>query len=157
MLEPMDTTPGSAERSEPSPLGRTAGEAILRVAQRLTDVLAELAAEHGLTPLQARALRALRDRPSQGRLARALRCTPSRVSLITGELEERGLVTRVPSRSDRRVRVARLTPEGEQVVEAIGARLARESPLTHALGHEELRLLIALLNRLDDADDPAHP
>ncbi|TDQ48229.1 MarR family winged helix-turn-helix transcriptional regulator [Actinorugispora endophytica] len=139
----------------PPQLGRVAGEALLRVAQRLTALLADLAAQQSLTPLQARLLRALRDRPSQGELARQLACDPSRISVLTGELEESGLVRRTPSRSDRRVRLTRLTEAGERAVSAIGAGLAERSPLDLRLSPEELTVLVRLLDKLE-ADDREH-
>jgi DNA-binding MarR family transcriptional regulator len=121
---------------------------LLRVAQRLDALLTTLAAEHGLTALQARTLRALRDAPSQSALARQLGRTASGVSVLTRELEAKGLVARVPSRSDRRVRVARPTAEGRRVVDAIGTGLAERSPLSH-LSPADVRALHAALARLD--------
>src|SRR5690606_5876071 len=97
-------------------------------AHRLESLLAELAAEHGLTALEARTLRALLDGPSQGGLARQLGRAPSGVSVLTRRLEERGLVSRVSSRSDKRVRTARPTEAGLRVIRAIGAGLAERSP-----------------------------
>lgn len=131
----------------PSP--RAAGEALLRLAQRLERLLGGLADEHGLTVFQARALRALHDTSSQRALARQLGCTASRVSIVTGELEACGLVRRVASVSDRRMRVARPTEEGSRVVDAIGAGLAAGSPLSSALTEDEAGALHALLAKVE--------
>ncbi|MFC7742430.1 hypothetical protein ACFQXA_18090 [Nocardiopsis composta] len=70
---PEGTDRGASARR---PSARDAGEALLRVAHRLESLLAELAAEHGLTALEARTLRALLDGPSQGGLARQLGRAP---------------------------------------------------------------------------------
>jgi DNA-binding MarR family transcriptional regulator len=91
-------------------------------------------------------MRTLVEDVPQGRLAELLALDPARVSALTGELERRGLVERVPSRSDRRRRHARLTPEGAAVVRRIGARLAAESPLSR-LDRGEREQLVGLLDR----------
>lgn len=147
-----DGTPTDPERETPPTL-RVVGEALLRVAQRLEGLLTELAAEHGLSAFQARTLRALRDNPSQTALACQLGCTASRVSIVTGELEERGLVRRVPSRSDRRMRVTRLTEEGGRAVEAIGAGLTSRSPLEHALDDRQVQDLFHLLRAVESVPE----
>ncbi|MFL1377433.1 MULTISPECIES: MarR family winged helix-turn-helix transcriptional regulator [unclassified Nocardiopsis] len=141
--------PGTSGAPEPDrPTARDAGEALLRVAHRVEGLLSELAAEHGLTAFQARTLRALHDVSSQGGLATQLGCTASRVSIVTRELEERGLVRKVASISDRRMRVARPTPEGTRIVESIGAGLVERSPLS-ALPEDRIAALFRLLARLE--------
>lgn len=51
-----------------------------------------------MTPTQARLLRTLVDDVPQGRLAEQLALDSARVSALTGALERRGLLERVPSR-----------------------------------------------------------
>ncbi|MFW5416522.1 MarR family transcriptional regulator [Nocardiopsis sp. CNT-189] len=119
------------------------------MAHRLESLLGELAAEHGLTALEARALRVLLDGPSQGGLALQLGRAPSGVSVLTRRLEERGLVARVSSRSDKRVRTARPTEQGLRVVRAIGAGLAGRSPLSTRLTGDDIAALYRLLDALD--------
>ncbi|WP_017592800.1 MarR family winged helix-turn-helix transcriptional regulator [Nocardiopsis potens] len=119
------------------------------MAHRVESLLGELAAEHGLTALEARALRALLDGPSQGGLALQLGRAPSGVSVLTRRLEERGLVSRVPSRSDKRVRTARPTEQGMRVIHAIGAGLTERSPLSTRLTDAEIAALYRLLDALD--------
>jgi DNA-binding MarR family transcriptional regulator len=114
----------------PEPSARDVGEAILNAAARLTDLLGSACADEGVSPTQARLMRTLAEDVPQGRLAELLALDPARVSALTGDLERRGLVERVPSHSDRRRRHARLTPQGAAVVQRIGARLAAESPLS---------------------------
>ncbi|GAA2903952.1 hypothetical protein GCM10010472_72790 [Pseudonocardia halophobica] len=140
------TSPGTGPVPDPS--GRRAGEAVLLAAARLTALLDEAASGEGLTPLQARFLRTLRDPVPQGRLAAALGIDPARVSALTRELAERGLVERVRADGDRRQRVTRPTPEGEAVVARVGARLAAATPLTRALDRVERERLAELLERV---------
>lgn len=137
----------------PAPSARDVGEAILNTAARLSDLLASACADEGLTPTQARLLRTLVDDVPQGRLAEQLALDPARISALTGELERRGLLERVPSRSDRRQRHARLTPQGTEVVRRIGARLVAGSPLER-LDAAEREQLVRLLGRaVDDRSD----
>lgn len=139
------------------PSARDVGEAILNTAARLSDLLGIACADEGVTPTQARLLRALVDVPHddvpQGRLAEQLALDPARISALTGELERRGLLERVPSRSDRRQRHARLTRQGTEVVRRIGARLVADSPLER-LDPAEREQLVRLLRRaVDDGSD----
>ncbi|MDE3720817.1 MarR family winged helix-turn-helix transcriptional regulator [Nocardiopsis sp. N85] len=126
-----------------------AGEVLLRVAQRLEGLFTDLAGEHGLTAFQARTLRALHEISSQGALARRLGCTASRVSIVTRELEGRGLVSKVASVGDRRMRVARPTTEGTRIVDAIGAGLAARSPLVSGLTDDQVADLFRLLSLVE--------
>ncbi|MDA0566811.1 MarR family transcriptional regulator [Streptomonospora sp. S1-112] len=141
--QPAPAPPGSA-----GPTARDAGEALLRAAERLNGLLTDLAQEHGLSALQARALRALSGGPTQGGLSRQLGCTPSVVSALTRDLEARGLVVRRASRSDKRVRLTTPTPRGREVLAAIGAGLAERSPLSH-LPPERVADLAAVLAELE--------
>ena len=52
-----------------------------------------------------------------GDLAEAERLQPSTVTVLAGRLEERGLITRQPDPSDRRVVRVRLSAEGRRLVE----------------------------------------
>lgn len=141
-----------AGQEEDHPSTRDAGEALLRVAGLLEELITALAAEHGLTAFQARTLRALHDTSSQSALADQLGCSASRVSVVTGELEERGLVRRAASSGDRRMRVTRPTEEGSRVVDAIGEELGARSPLGRLTGGEVAELF-RLLTAVESASD----
>lgn len=132
---------------------REAGEAILRVAGLLTDVLGAATADEHLTLGEARLLRALADDQTQGRLAERLGSTPSQVARLTTALEDRGLLRRTTSRHDRRVRQSRLTAEGRATLDRVGRRLRETSPLVRALGPDELRTLVDLLGRVEAVGD----
>ncbi|SHL44390.1 DNA-binding transcriptional regulator, MarR family [Pseudonocardia thermophila] len=130
-----------------TPAPRDVGEAVLNAAAKLNRLLETACAEEGISPLEARLMRTLRDEVvSQGELAERLALDPARISTLTGGLEKRGLLERVPSRSDRRQRHARLTPEGVEVVKRIGARLVGGSPLDR-LTEDERAALVRLLDR----------
>ncbi|OLL73767.1 hypothetical protein Ae168Ps1_2152 [Pseudonocardia sp. Ae168_Ps1] len=148
MSRSTSTPPSAGDATDPT--GRRAGEAVLLAAGRLTAMLDAACADEDLTPLQARYLRTLRDPLPQGELADRLGVDPARVSGLARDLGHRGLVERVPG-GDRRQRLARLTPEGEDAVHRIGARLAARSPMNREFDRAERETLIALLDRIVSA------
>jgi MarR family transcriptional regulator, organic hydroperoxide resistance regulator len=86
----------------------------------------EAAAAHaGLSPISAWALVQLDpDHPiSQKELAARLHCNPSTVVDPTDRLEQRGLVIRQASRTDRRVNDLIVTPRGKRIRTALIRRM----------------------------------
>src|ERR1700727_71995 len=76
-------------------------------------MLEHRAAEHGLSIIQARLLGVLRDRtPTMNDLARLLGLDKSSVTGLVDRAERRGLVMRVPSTTDRRGTLGRLSTDG---------------------------------------------
>src|SRR3954451_18766547 len=116
-------------------------------AQRFAERVAEL----GLNPAHVGVLRLVAERSglSQQALAAALGVAPSKVVGLLDDLENRGLVTRRRSATDRRSSELHLT-------EAAGQDLARlrtvvrdhDAELTAALDEEELQTLGMLLRRV---------
>jgi MarR family transcriptional regulator, lower aerobic nicotinate degradation pathway regulator len=112
------------------------------------------AAEHDLSLAATRLLGVLRDRePTMNELARLLQLDKSSVTGLVDRAERRGLVTRVPSPTDRRSALVRLTDEGQAQVSATGGRFAADvsAMLEHlpardraALGRLISRLLVSL-------------
>jgi MarR family transcriptional regulator, lower aerobic nicotinate degradation pathway regulator len=80
-------------------------------------MLERRAAEHDLSITQARLLGVLRDRtPTMNELARILGLDKSSVTGLVDRAERRGLVTRIPSTTDRRVVLVSLTEDGRALV-----------------------------------------
>ncbi|NUS71960.1 MAG: MarR family transcriptional regulator [Corynebacteriales bacterium] len=87
---------------------------VFEVTGRLRNGFNATASELGLPPAQALALTRL-DAPAPMRdLAEWLSCDASNVTGIVDGLEQRGLVTREPSPTDRRVKFLVLTKAGER-------------------------------------------
>lgn len=115
---------------------------------------------HGLSMGHLHVLARLRTAGgvSVGGLARSLGVSPASATGMIGRMEERGLVTRVHDRRDRRVVNVRLAPAGEAALEELGAR-GREA-IAHVLrqlGDDELRQLrngLAALRRVMHAAQP---
>ena len=100
---------------------------------------------------QARALWALKPGESMSvrALAGRIAADPSNLSTALGELEERGLIERVPAPHDRRVRPLSLTDDGaterRRLVECL------VPPPVAALAPDERQRLAELLRALDRA------
>jgi MarR family transcriptional regulator, organic hydroperoxide resistance regulator len=78
------------------------------------------------------------------KLATVLHCDPSNITLLSAQLEERGLAERRPHPGDGRVRTLVLTSQGRKVREQLLTVVAKRSPFAD-LDAEEQRLLQALL------------
>lgn len=104
-----------------------------------------------LTPPQAGLLRAIGERggSSQQELATRLGLLPSRVVGFIDNFEQRGLVRRQRSSTDRRQYALELTDDGRAVLAELG-QLARghECDITATLSDDERRQLGTLLTRI---------
>ncbi len=83
-------------------------------------------------------------------LAESLSCVKSNVTQLVDRLETDGFVTRAADPTDRRSRLAVLTPAGREACEK-GRVILRgtEEGLVERLGVEDARTLVTLLARLD--------
>lgn len=112
---------------------------------------AESVAELDLTPPLTGILRLLAVRPglSQQALAGVLGAAPSRVVAWVDDLEQRGWITRVRDRADRRVNVLELTEAGRVALgEVATVARAHERRITAPLDAAERATLVELLERL---------
>jgi DNA-binding MarR family transcriptional regulator len=114
--------------------------------QRLTAVLKPFNLSHS----QYNVLRILRGAGAEGLacqdVAERMITRDPDITRLLDRLEARGLVTRTRDQKDRRVVVARITPEGERLLEALDQPIAEvdRRPFQH-LGEQRLRTLIQLL------------
>ncbi|MEU0671418.1 MarR family transcriptional regulator [Streptomyces sp. NPDC006172] len=109
----------------------------------------DAAAVHSLTGAQAKLLGLLCLEPLPMRkLANRLKCEPSNVTGIVDRLETRGLVERRPDPSDRRVKLAAATTEGQRVAKDLRESLRFASEPLASLADDERELLRRLLHRM---------
>jgi DNA-binding MarR family transcriptional regulator len=105
----------------------------------------------GFTPAQAGIFRIIAANPglSQQELAAKLGMYASRLVAVIDDLDERGLIERRPSNSDRRLYALHLTKSGKEQFSAIGV-IAREHgrDLLDGLSDEERSTLAELLERV---------
>lgn len=108
---------------------------------------AETVAVFGLPVHLARALLML-DKPAPMRaLADQLACDRSYITNLADQLEERGLVIRVPGK-DRRAKLLELTEEGAALREQLADAVAERALVLRRLSDAERRTLAPLLERL---------
>jgi len=106
-----------------------------------------VARELDLRPAAFGTLRAL-DRPrTMSEIAAVLHCDNSNVTGIVDGLEEKGLATRRPSRSDRRVKLIALTAEGRRVRARLTRAVEKPPAWVEALSEADRRTLRDLLQR----------
>ena len=120
---------------------------LLRVAERARTDFAGLAAESGLTPVQARAVLWLEQPSTMSGLAEHLACDASNITGLADRLTDAGLVERVTG-ADRREKILQLTGRGTLLRTGLASRVARGSTVTAKLNPTERRQLATLLDKL---------
>ncbi|MGF1428490.1 MarR family winged helix-turn-helix transcriptional regulator [Kitasatospora sp. LaBMicrA B282] len=106
------------------------------------------AAPHELTPLQAKALRAVEEPMAMRQLAEKLCAEPSNVTAIVDRLEARGLAERRPSPGDRRVKLVAATEAGLSVIANLRAATPFASHPLERLDQEQRETLRDLLHMM---------
>ena len=113
----------------------------------------------GLTPGHMKALATLDpDRPKpMGAMAASLQCDASMVTWLVDRLEERGLVERRPSTTDRRVKTVVLTKTGIELRRRIGEVMFAPPAELLALDEGTLRTLCDALRSLPNPERSLWP
>jgi len=109
-------------------------------------------AEFDLSPVQCHVLHLIEPgRPlPMSRLAETLSCDASNVTGLVDRLEARGLVRRLASLRDRRVKVLQLTPTGARLRAQLLRRMAGRSIPLSRLSVDQRRTLVHILEALVD-------
>jgi DNA-binding MarR family transcriptional regulator len=103
----------------------------------------------GLSFARVRALRRLGTGPQTLRaLAELLAADPPYVTLMVDDLEERGLVQRLPHPEDRRAKLVELTPAGRAAAARADAILDEPPAGLRDIPAEDLAVLLRVLERL---------
>ncbi len=126
---------------------------------RISSELRPLLAEYNLTGPQWAVLHTLDKAAPEGlrlsELSRRLRVTEGNVTGLVDRLEEGGLIVRIPYSEDRRVIIARLTAEGNEVCGRVAPLfLQRLEELFSALSAERR---VALTEALEQLAKPLEP
>jgi DNA-binding MarR family transcriptional regulator len=138
---------GRSAQQDPHPARVETVDLVLALSFLLGSNLGAVAAEHGLTPAQARAVVTLAEPAPMRQLATRLSCDKSNVTGIVDELERRGLVARQVDPHDRRIKQLVLTDTGRKLRGALRARLYDEAPAISTLTREEEGQLRELLRQ----------
>ena len=111
-----------------------------------------ISGEFGLSSIQALTLLMLKetDAPSMSSICKLYDCDASNVTGIIDGLENKGLVSRQPNPSDRRVKIIRLEREGKKMQIKIIKQLAKTSGhLFTGLNDSELKHFAILIQKLE--------
>ncbi|HEX2857324.1 MAG TPA: MarR family transcriptional regulator [Propionibacteriaceae bacterium] len=147
----MSPHPSNGPPDDPMVEARRLSALLIHVAERAKAEFAESVAGFDLPLHLVRAIMNL-DAPAPMReLADHLACDRSYVTGLADQLEERGLVTRVPG-EDRRVKLLELTAEGRELRDRLSDAVAARSMVLQRLTPGERDSLEPLLRKLLGAD-----
>ncbi|MCB1499397.1 MAG: MarR family transcriptional regulator [Bauldia sp.] len=138
------------------PLWRRPGYLIRRLHQIHYALFFEECEAFGVTPVQYGLLTILSTNPDadQVTLANALGIDRTNVADVLRRLEQGGLIFRERSADDRRMVLARLSPAGEELVEAMHPSMARaQERLLSVLSTEERESFLSMLMRMLEANN----
>jgi DNA-binding MarR family transcriptional regulator len=85
---------------------------------------------------------------AMSRLAETLACDRSNVTGLVDRLESRGLICRLASPDDRRLKVLDLTPAGARLRAVVLERMTKPPETLKRLSREEQRMLVKILQHL---------
>ena len=125
-------------------------DALAQLSFLIQATLERRASKHGLSIIQTRLLGVLRDRtPTMNELAKLLELDKSSVTGLVNRAERRGLVRRVPSKTDGRVVQVSLTDTGRtQVAEVARSFKSDVATILAGLPSSERKALIGLVSRV---------
>ena len=131
------------------PITREVLSLIAGMATRFYGESDDAAAAQDLTGVQARRLAVVADGPApMNQIASVLKCEPSNITGLVDRLAARGLVTREPSPTDRRVKLVTATPAGAELSGKVWAELDFAAEPLAALTDQERQTLRDLLRRI---------
>lgn len=148
---------GNRKKAEGLDWGLLAGSVGPRVRllrNALTSRSIAVSAPQGLPTGSLTVLALVAANPGRSQTALANRAGLNKSALvgIIDQLEQRGLIARDRSASDRRRYGVTVTAQGKQVMESLFAAVDREeAPIRDALGATDMAMLLALLDRATGA------
>ena len=122
-----------------------------RITKRYVSEYEAAAAQHGLTPQQAKALLALDEALPMRHVAERVGAEPSNVTGIVDRLQTRGLVERQADPTDRRIKLIATTDAGKSVAAKLRGHLRFASDPLAALTESQRRTLRDLLHLMTES------
>jgi DNA-binding MarR family transcriptional regulator len=135
----------------PAALKRMPGHLIRRAQQASNAIFAEECGAHDLTSVQFAALFCIRSAGEidATRLAEQIAFDRATIGDVVDRMESKGWVARAGSPTDRRVKLIRLTAQGERLLATVEPAVERvQARLLEPFAPEERPLVMALLTRL---------
>ncbi len=127
------------------------GHLIRRAQQISTALFTEECARFDLTPVQFAALTAIRANPDVDatRLSALIAFDRSTIGGVLERLEAKGWIRRSGSPDDRRIKLLRLTPEGERLLREVEPAVRRvQQRLLEPLGAADRATMLRLLRQI---------
>lgn len=126
---------------------------VVVAAEHLTQEAGDLCAQHGITGDQYNVLRILRGAHpggyARGEIGRRLMRRSPDVTRLLDRLVRQGLVAREQGEEDRRISLARITPEGLELLQRLDPEMeALMERMIAPLAGEELRQLVRFCDAL---------
>jgi DNA-binding MarR family transcriptional regulator len=161
---PAAATDGESSRTTSAPRGRGVdlgplqdfvGYHLRRAQQTIRSTFASTLAEVDLTPARFGLLNVIERNPglSQADACEALGIQPTNLTPLLYDLEERDLIARRTSPTNRRTKMLELTPAGKQCLErALRLHEALEEKIVRCVGGEGHERLLDLLARIAAMD-----
>ena len=133
-------------------------DALAQLSFLIQGTLERRASEHDLSMIQIRLLGVLRDRtPTMNELAKLLELDKSSITGLVDRAERRGLVRRIPSKTDGRAVQVSLTDAGRSRVAEVAASFEVDvAAILASLASSERKALSAMVSRVLVAHATAH-
>jgi DNA-binding MarR family transcriptional regulator len=146
----MTSRDDSPAASAPAATQLSLVDGLAQLSFTVRGLLERRAAEHDLSMVQIRLLGVLRDRhPTMNELAGLLQLDKSSTTGLVTRAERRGLVTRVPSTSDRRSVSVALTDAGRDLIETAAGRFGTDvADLLSGLSTDDRATFVALVSQI---------
>ena len=114
--------------------------------------LFEIGNDHGLSGMQSVSLLLLSEPQPMHYFTKFFNCDPSNITGIIDAMEDKGLVERTESPTDRRIKIVKLLPEGVKVRSALLKKLTtNDSYLLSKLNAKEAATFTALVAKITHA------
>lgn len=154
--EQPESQPAAKSGGSLTSLWERPGYLIRRLHQIHVAIFLEECAEYGITPVQYAVMTALLNHPGadQVTIARDAAIDRTSVADVLARLAQRGLVRREAGIKDKRMRIAVLTGEGENIARRMEhASLSAQAKLVAPLSAEKRNQLMALMAELVEANN----
>lgn len=123
-------------------------EDLFALLRRVKAAMAEVAENHGMTPVQVGALYAIMHGDiTMGQVAHTLHCDASNATGIVDRLVAQNLVVRGEGQQDRRVKTLQLTAKGSEIIDGIIQKLP-ETLGCDKLSTHEREIMHATISKL---------
>ncbi|ACM28776.1 MarR family transcriptional regulator [Rhizobium rhizogenes] len=134
------------------------GHLIRRAQQIAVSIFLEESASVDITPVQYAALVAVRDNPGidATRLSALIAFDRSTLGNVLERMESKGLILRIGDKDDKRIKLLRLSPKGEEVLDEAEPLVSRaQERILAPLAPEDREIFLRMLSQLVELNNDA--